>query len=281
MNAQLADAIQVRKLYLPGCAFPEWVVREAMWPTHSFSETRVFYHREDSLEEVKKLCLEREPCNIATRRLYNEEGLEAAFGWRRGAYAAGSPNFAVYCHATVHTEERGFFQAHVLNLIGCALDHPAQPDFTVYDTKEKLLEFYQRMWRLALGAMRKLGKKKFQIYNVGGGAFAGPYGTSFVREIFEPAFLPLLPEFKAAGIQVLGYDQGTRTFTGGFIPNCLNDLSAADLEETVLINAWDPWSLIGNGNEFDNSLDGYWGRCSNMAVLGWLQTNPAMQFIGV
>lgn len=56
---------------------------------------------------------------------------------------------------------------------------------------------------------------------------------------------------------------------------------AADLEETVLVNAWDPWSLIGNGNVFDNSLDGYWGRCSNMAVLGWLRTNPDMQFVAV
>ncbi len=277
----LADAIQVRKLYLPGCAFPEWDLQEAMWPTHSFSETRVFYHREDSLAEVKQLCLQREPCNIAMRRLYNEEGLEAAFGWRRGAYGTGSPNFAVYCHATVHTPERGFFQAHVLNLIGCALDHPSQPDFTVYDTPDKVRGFYQRIWRLALGAMRSLGKKKFQIYNVGGGAFAGRYGPSFTKEIFEPAFLPLLPEFKAAGIQVLGYDQGTRTFTGGFIPNCLNDLSAADLEEIVFVNAWDPWSLIGNGNEFDNSLDGYWGRCTNMAVLGWLRTNPAIQFVAV
>ncbi len=281
MKAQLTDAIQARKLYLPGCAFPEWVVRESMWPTHSFSETRVFYHRDDSLAEVKQLCLQREPCNIAMRRLYNEEGLEAAFGWRRGAYGTGSPNFAVYCHATVHTPERGFFQAHVLNLIGCALDSLMQLDYLVYNTPDKVRGFYERMWRLALGAMRSLGKKKIQIYNVGGGAFAGPYGASFTKEIFEPAFLPLLPEFKAAGIQVLGWDQATRKFTGGFIPDCLNTYREQALEEIVFVNAWDPWSLIGNGNERDGSLDGYWGRCSNMAVLGWLQTNPAMQFIGV
>jgi hypothetical protein len=252
-----------------------------MWPTHTFSETRVFYHAGDSLTAVKKLCLEREPCNIAMRRLYNEEGLEAAFGWRCGAYTTGSPNFAVYCHATVHTVERGFFDVHVFNLIGCALDHPKQPDFVVYDTKEKVLDFYRRMWRLALGAIKRLGKKKFQNYNVGGGAFAGPYGNSFTQEIFEPAFLPLLPEFEAAGIQVLGWDLAARTFAGGFIPDCLNDMSAEDLEATVFVNAWDPWSLIGNGNERDASLDGYWGRCSNLAVLGWLRANPAIQFVDV
>ena len=281
MNPQLADAIQLRKLYRPGFAFPEWTVHETMWLTHRFSETRVFYHSEDSLEEVKRLCLQREPCNIAMRRLYDKDGLEAAFGWSQGGYYEGAPNLAVYCHATVHTEERGFFDVHVLNLIGCALDHPKQPDVAIYDTKEKVLEFYRRMWQLSLGAIKNLGKTKFQIYNVGGGAFSGPYGDSFTQEIFEPAFLPLLPEFEAAGIQVLGYDTSARTFTGGFIPDCLNDMSAEDLEATVFVNAWDPWSLIGNGNERDGSLDGYWGRCSNMAVLGWLRTNPAMQFVDV
>jgi hypothetical protein len=214
------------------------------------------------------------------RRLYDAEALENRFGWKEGAYAVGMPNIATYCYATIHTEEKGFFNAHILNLIGCALDSLRQPDFQAYTTKEQVLNFYRQMWQLALGAMKHLGKKKFQIYNVGGGAFSGAYGQYFIQEIFEPAFLPLLSEFEAAGIQVLGYDTATRQFTGGFIPDCLNE-PTQDLENTVYVNAWDPWSMIGNGNERDGSLDGYWGRCSNMAVLGWLRTNPEMQFIGV
>jgi hypothetical protein len=190
------------------------------------------------------------------------------------------PNIAIYCHATVHTEEKGFFDVRVLNLIGCALDSPGQPDFKRFTTKESLIDFYAAMWRLALGALKHLGAKKVQIYNVGGGAFAGPYGDSFVTEIFEPAFLPLVPAFESAGITVLGYDFHTHVFRGGFIPECLNECGQ-DLENTVYVNAWDPWSLIGNGNEFDGSLDGYWGRCSNMSVLGWLRTNPEMKIVGV
>ena len=57
--------------------------------------------------------------------------------------------------------------------------------------------------------------------------------------------------------------------------------SPADLENTLFVNAWDPWSLIGNGNERDNSLDGWWGRVSNMAILGWLPTNPSIKFYPV
>jgi hypothetical protein len=267
------------------CEFPEWTVDPELWKTHRFAETITFYHKEDSLDSVKQLVLEREPCNIGMRRLYDGDALQKAFGWKIGAYALSTPetcmpNIAVYCHATIHTKERGFFNAHVLNLIGCARDSPRQPDLQVYQSKEKMLEFYEKMWRLALGAVKALKKSKFQIYNVGGGAFAGKYGNSFVTEIFEPTFLPLLPKFEEAGIQILGYNMENHEFNGGFIPNTLNN-PEQDLENTVYVNAWDPWSLIGNGNEMDNSLDGFWGRSSNMAVLGWLQTNPEMKFISV
>jgi hypothetical protein len=281
-NAHLQDAIALRKIYWGHTAFPSWVIDPAMWPKHCFSDTIAFHHAGDSVEDVKKLLLEREPCNIGMRRIYDQNKLQETFGWRTGAYGAETPmpNIAVYCNATVHTEEKGFFNVRVLNLIGCALDSPAQPDFKRYATKQSLIQFYREMWTLALGALKHLGAKTFQIYNVGGGAFSGPYGNSFTTEIFEPAFLPLLPEFQDAGIRVLGYDFEAHAFNGGFIPDCLNE-PTQDLENTVYVNAWDPWSMIGNGNEFDGSLDGYWGRCSNMSVLGWLKTNPGMKIVGV
>ena len=260
--------------------FPTWVLHPKMWKTHNFSDTVIFYHKEDTLEDVKRVALEREPCNIAMRRLYDTDAMARRFGWKFGAYNETSPNIAVYCNATVYTPERKFFNVHVLNVIGCALDSPRQPDVQRYKTKEDIIGFYRSMWRLALEAIKFLKKSKFQIYNVGGGAFAGKYGNFFTAEIFEAAFLPLVPEFEAAGIQILGYDFQQKKFNGGFIPGSLNE-PTQDMENTVYVNAWDPWSLIGNGNEMDNSLDGWWGRCSNMAVLGWPKTNPYLKFIGV
>jgi len=280
MEEARKDAIDMRTIYFMDTHFPEWTTNPHMWTTHAFSDTVVFYHKEDSLEDVKKLALEREPCNIGMRRLYDADALQRRFGWKFGAYGILTPNIAVYCNATVHTPEKGFFNVHVLNLIGCALDSPRQPDFQLYKTKEDIIGFYSKMWRLALESIKVLKKSKFQIYNVGGGAFAGKYGQDFTTEIFEPAFLPLVPEFESAGIQILGYDFQQKKFTGGFIPSCLNE-PTQDLENTMYVNAWDPWSLIGNGNEMDNSLDGWWGRCSNMAVLGWPKTNPLMKFVGV
>jgi hypothetical protein len=103
-----------------------------------------------------------------------------------------------------------------------------------------------------------------------------PNFSDFIEQIFEPTFLDFLPFFQKAGIEVLGYNQEMQRFDGGFIPDTLD--TDVDMEKTLYVNAWDPWSMIGNGNERDSSLDGHWGRCSNMAVLGWSLTNQAIKY---
>ena len=276
-------AKKIHSIYIPGYAFPSWVFER--WDSHDFESVKVFYNAQESLTNVKILMTEREPCNIGMKRIYSQNLLKEHFGYEKGAYSYSTteklmPNLAVYTHATVKLPQKGFTKVHVVNLVGAALDHLYQPDYQYFSLrpKEALIDFYRNMWILAFAALLNSPCKKLQIYNVGGGAFSGPYGDSFTREIFEPAFKPLLSLFKEKGVSVVGYDWNTHKFTGGFIPDCLE---SADLDTTLFVNAWDPWSLIGNGNERDRSLDGYWGRVSNMAILEWLPTNPHMKFISV
>lgn len=272
-NSPLENAIKLWHIYEHEYQFPQWVLE--YWDSHLFKDTKVFYHCDDNLTKVKQIALQREPVNIAMNRHYNIDEMKSTFGWKYGAYDSTMPNIAVYCYATVKGIKK---PVHVLNLIGCALDSDRQPDYNKYTTLPMLVEFYSRMWKLALSAIKNLGKTKFQIYNVGGGAFAGDYFDDFIELVFEPAFLPLMDEFTKNGITILGYDFKNHKFNGGFIPKCLAD---ADLANTVFVNAWDPWSIIGNGNASDNSLDGYWGRSSNMSVLGWPKTNPYIKYICV
>ena len=149
--------------------------------------------------------------------------------------------------------------------------------------QEHVIEKYSQMWRKACDValdLKDAGKiNKIKIFNVGGGAFAGPFSPSFIEHIFERSFSPCLPYFESAGIEVLGYNQATKQFDGGFIPDTLD--TDVDMEKTLYVNAWDPWSMIGNGNDHDNSLDGYWGRCSNMSVLGLSLTNQMITYKGV
>ena len=51
-----------------------------------------------------------------------------------------------------------------------------------------------------------------------------------------------------------------------------------DLDDRLFVNAWDCWSMLGNGNRADNSADGFWGRSSAIALLGWPKSNPHIQY---
>ena len=284
-------ATQVLSVYFPQYGFPDWVLEPNEWQSHAFGQTKVYYNKEDSLDDVKALTKEREPCNIGMKRLYNQDKMEQIFGWRHGAYERSTtdklmPNIAVYCYAKIQRPARSI-QVHVINLIGYALDIPEQPDYSYFTKhpKDHLIKKYKDMWVKALACAKDLKAqhkiKQLRVFNVGGGCFAGLYGPTFIPRIFEPAFLPLLPEFAKAGIEVLGYDARTKTFDDNvFIPDILYSKDE-DVANTLYVNAWDPWSLIGNGNSRDRSLDGYWGRYSNMAVLGWSVTNPQMTFVAV
>jgi len=287
----LAIAVRLHEIYIPTYSFPTWVLQPELWATFAFAQTVVYYEKSEDLETVQTLVREREPCNIGMQRCYFEDELERQFGYRHGAYQRSDtttlmPNIAIYCYATVKTET-GFQNVHVINLVGFGLDTMTQPDYRYLMAQDRpteaLVKKYHYMWRKAFMAaldLRKSGKiDKIKVFNVGGGAFAGRYFCTFTEDIFEPAFLPLLPFFARAGIQVIGYDPETQAFNGGFVPEILD--TDEDVAHTLYVNAWDPWSMIGNGNGRDNSLDGYWGRCSNMAVLGWSVTNPWMMYRAV
>lgn len=276
-NAKLLHTI-----YTPSYGFPEWVLDPTLWKSFEFDKTVVYHDKEDHIDDVRTIVLEREPCNIAMERLYDLDKLHEHFGWKYGAYGRSTseslmPNIAIYCKASV-LRPSGYKKVHVINLIGYAFDTMEQPDYIYFHKKpiEHLIEKYRNVWKKALAAAIDLKINKIKIYNVGGGAFAGPY-DNFIIDVFEPAFLPLLHEFEDCGIRVLGYDFNTKKFNGGLIPKILD----ADTDDILYVNAWDPWSLIGNGNSRDNSLDGFWGRYSNMAVLGSPLTNFSIKYRAV
>jgi len=50
------------------------------------------------------------------------------------------------------------------------------------------------------------------------------------------------------------------------------------LAGSMFVNAWDPHSIVGNGNAGDHSLDGFMGRCTEMAALSFPGTNTQIQY---
>jgi len=79
-------------------------------------------------------------------------------------------------------------------------------------------------------------------------------------------------DFVAAVVQ-----QGFASETYSYFPDPLRAELGPRLRRAVVVNAWDCWSIIGNGNFADRSLDGFVGRATALAVLGWPVTNPHLK----
>jgi len=292
-NDYIYFAEQLRDIYEnEGYSFPPWVIDPKLWNDFKFKESVVYYNTDDDLNDVIKLTIQREPCNIAMKKYYDENKLEKKFGWKHGAYELSintklMPNIAIYCKASLLSPGGKRIYVDVINLIGYAFDDPHQPDYNYFqtkysgkffnneDAKKELVDKYSKMWRLALACAINLGKKHFSIFNVGGGAFSGRF-YNFIQDIFMKSFIPLIPIFKSKNINIIGFDNDEFD-TKRFIPNIFDNRDE-DYNTTLYVNAWDPWTIIGNGNGNDNSLDGYWGNSTNMSVLGWFLTNPHMIF---
>jgi len=306
----LTIAKKIRDIYDKKFAFPIWVINAEVWNIHDFKETKVYYHQYDDINNVKLLIKEREPVNINMERHYNEDNMQSNFGWKIGAYNKSNenelmPNIAVYCYAIINEKETlntlvNSKKIHVINLIGFAFDDIEQPDYKFFlkdkswddrknddvDFYTKLQDAYKKMWSLCMACAIDLKKQNkidnLQIFNVGGNAFYNYETDEFIEKIFNVIYKDaLVTPCNTHDIHLMGYDSSDKEFNGGYIPHIFFNEHKDICERTLYVNAWDPFTIIGNGNAGDKSLDGYFGRHSNMSVLGWSMTNPFMKFVSV
>lgn len=144
-----------------------------------------------------------------------------------------------------------------------------------------------------------LGLVRMAVACVGGGAFAALYPGNFVAEVLIPGLsdalrdhhewraVRKLPDLESIGL--LGADLQTEVSDAmrpvverycayeplGRVP------AALKRTDTLYQNAWDPHSIVGNGNAGDRSLDGFFGRSTTMHFLCWPKTNPHMQYVKI
>ena len=175
------NAKKIRQIYKTNYEFPEWVIDEDKWKDFKFNETKVYYNKDDNLENVRLMVKQREPVNIEMQRVYNKDELKKHFSYSIGAYSNSTkdklmPNIAVYCHATVkNPSKEEYVNAHVINLVGYAFDVENQPDYIYFENKYKnktngtidsegfkkeLIEKYRKIWMFACHAAKDKGSNQ-------------------------------------------------------------------------------------------------------------------------
>jgi len=259
--------------------FPQWVKNDYFNEKDDMLKSvQIYYDSGEDLNDVKELLLKREPFNVAMKRYYDQYKLENILGWKFGAYQTLfdnskklPPNIAVYCKTMVKDIDIDkYYNVNCINLIGYAFDNNEQVDFEYFleerykfktDKENKLILRYKQVWIKAFECAQRNKLNTIYFAKIGGGFFSKYLPKGFYDNKIEGVVKEISKKYK---IEVKWMD--TQNF---LVPSSFKSLTEEQLNNTLFINAWDPWSFVGNGNTVDNSLDGYWGRSSCMAPQCW------------
>jgi|694.fasta_scaffold13317_9 hypothetical protein len=303
----------LRSLYDKDATFPGWACLKEL--NLDYRATRVFYDEKDKLVDIKRLALEREPCNIAMSKCFDQAKLQMQFGYSESYYTRYAkahpiklpPNIAIYTKTLVNMEqvaklvtkhasptslsttsiaswfkakktkqEKALFKRiHLISLVGLAFDHPSQPDMVFYGeapSLANLVKAYTRIWQKAFECAKYWNLPTIVATQVGNGAFKP--GLYDYKEFKSNVHDVVLSNMKKAYSGV-GVVEPRNVF------DMIYNMDQAKLDDLLFVNSWDPHSMLGNGNRIDDSLDGKFGRCSAIAVLGWPGTNLHVRYVSL
>lgn len=292
-------ARRLRSVYETGYEFPAWSLVEPD-STRYAGSARVLYHDGDDRSLVQQLVTEREPANVGMVPHYDLSTMQREFGWSTSKYARNPsprtvlyPNLATYARVALSSSSangglklRGY--VHVTNLIGFAFDSVKQPDYQYFVRKGRvdessLVRAYSRVWWLALQSTRmhipSAQGRRMTFIGLGADAFRRlieeqyPNQESFRSSVLRPSLAVAQAEYDRM------YPNDPISIVDN--PRIPAGIDMSDSATTMYLNAWDPHSIVGNGNESDDSLDGWWGRSTSLAVNCWPLSNPRIKYIPV
>lgn len=265
---------------------------------------KIYYNGHQLAEEdALRVVFQREPTNIAMgSNQYDEESLEKLFGYRKGIYndsharkKDGSsfknlPNSAaVYSETYIWDPPGGKRKKEVacLSVVAPPLDSPQQPLYRYYVRNGRLdAKRYEQETGFIFKAMERAviqnkdtafgnkGIKRLVLSPVGLGAFLGSLSLEDkekARNIYKEQLAIFLDRIQGQNLEVV-MSQHSMSGDQWPVKAIIGDIIQTAQEGDLIINAWDPHSAPGNGNDGDPTFDGAMGKASGILLTqtSWL-----------
>ena len=275
------------KYYYPRYAPQKWVDDIDF---HRYaSRSRVYVDPNCDVDFVRDVIKYREPVNIAGKQLFDTQYLYSQHGYAVSAYTTIyretgniAPNIGVYTYTPILYDNK-FVDAHIYNAIGYAFDSREQPDYIYFSginfDKQELIARYIRIFEKVVACARYESLPCILWSMVGCGHFSELYPDGqarFISDIFTPAFMNTINKYNTEFEMII---MGSGEIFPGVMDTNIRFpmvIEKIDTRTTLIVNAWDPHSIPGNGNGGDRSLDGDVGNCTAIGKLGWGITNTRL-----
>lgn len=266
---------------------------------------RIYYNSNQlSKSDALRIIFQREPTNIAMGdNQYNGENLQKLFGYQEGVYndlgakkTDGSsfrdaPNSAtVYSETYLWNPPGGEHKKEVacLSLPAPALDSTDQPHYKYYmrtgklDAKryEQEMEFLFKTIEKAVRDNKDLafggrGIKRLVLSRFGQGSFLGALSEKdqeVAHNAYKQQMAIFLNKIKDTDLEIVMSEYSHPGHDIWHDKMIIGDIIKTAQEGDLIINAWDPHSAPGNGNDADRSFDGAMGKGSGILLTqtSWL-----------
>jgi hypothetical protein len=283
--------------YNSGYEPPKFILNIPKNKLIKYMKSTIIYYEKD---EDKILSFTREPVNIEMNRYYNLEKMYEYFGYEKSFYNEKSSNIAIFTKTPIDITE---MDINVLNIIGVALDSRKQYDYIrlnkIKNIDKRIFEYENMVRSFFIKIKKCFLDNNFELLflsAVGLGNFSilCPSLNIDHNKIFNKIFIEIFEDINEKIILWCFSDNLLNIINNkNNMKTCnlyLDDLLlyiyknnkkyyTYDINKILFINAYDPYSIVGNGNNNDNSLDGYFGRISAMSILCWPFTNPYINYV--
>lgn len=271
---------------------------------------RIYYNAEQlAPTDALSIIFQREPTNISMGSdQYDVNELYRLFGYKQGIYidptakkADGSlffelPNTACVYSETYQWDPPGGDQKKeiaCLSLPAPALDSTPQPHYQYYMSTGALdAEKYQNemafLFKCIENAVRDnkdaafngKGLKRVVLSKFGQGAFLSALPQAdrdLANHIYKRQLAVFLNNMQDIDIEIVLSATSQPNPLDMWHKNIIvGDISKTSKEGDLIINAWDPHSAPGNGNDADRSFDGAMGKSSGILLTQTAWFNPTL-----
>lgn len=265
---------------------------------------RIYYNSTQLSEsDALRIIFQREPTNIAMGKgQYNKDGLKALLGYEVGVYNDKDakktdksffkdlPNTAtVYSETYLWNPPGGSNKIEIacLSLPAPALDSKKQPHYTYYMVEGKLdAAKYEEEIKFLFQCIEKVvrdnkdtafdnkGIKRVVLPRFGQGAFLSSLNSKDKRvanQAFKNQLNSFIKKISDMSVKVVlsEFSEPAEKWHDAII---IGDILQQAQEHDLIINAWDPHSAPGNGNDNDASFDGAMGKGTGILLTqtAWL-----------